>query len=887
MRLIGRRAELARMCERLGPARLGEPGLVVIEGPAGIGKTTLLRAFLSGADDVRVLHATGEETESALSFGVLGQLFHGHAKAWSDPVTAGLDLIGLLGTAEEAAPVVLVLDDAHWADGPSLAALAFALRRLGAERVLCVVVVRDVAAVPARLGRLLTAAGTLRLPLGGLGPAELAELAEAAGGPALSERAAKSLHEHTGGNPLYCTALIAEVPGADLEEPGILLPPPRFYRLSVAQRLASCGVATRRLVEAASVLGSPCSTGDVADLAGLPDPLPPFEEAVGAGLLTEAPGLRITFPHPLVRASVYQDLPPGMRIRLHRRAADLSRDVFHRLNHRIRSAGRADPGLAAETAGYAREQAAAGRWSSAADLLLLATRLCGSARAAVRLRAEAAGALILDGRVAEARRVAEDLPAGAERSSALGQIAASEGRLPEAVTLLTEAWDGLDAGAVPHLATRVAHQMAVLCLMTAQGSLAAEWADRALSLRPGRADVDFTTYCGLTGLGISGQVREGLALTRGLPDPAIASLPELDGLLGRGLLLTCTDDLPGAVRILRGVVLAAQDRSVPFRLLARSMLGQAEFRAGLWDDALLHTETAATAGDDAGQGWLSPVCHALAALVPSARGDWDRAAEHIRRARDRITRCGLAGRAHTALAEAHLAAARADHAGVVAALEPLAAIGVHDIVHEPGVVPWHDLLVDALVSAGEHQQARAVLDPATKLAAACGRHSVLANLERAHGNLLAAEGTPRLAEAAYLAAADHASRVDLPFDRARLDLDHGMFLRRRGRRAAATARLEAARHAFERLGALPYLRRCVRELAACGHTTTAMPRAAIVGLTPQEHAVAMLVQAGLTNQQIAAELLVSVKTIEFHLRNAFAKARVASRAELAAGLRNR
>jgi DNA-binding CsgD family transcriptional regulator len=121
----------------------------------------------------------------------------------------------------------------------------------------------------------------------------------------------------------------------------------------------------------------------------------------------------------------------------------------------------------------------------------------------------------------------------------------------------------------------------------------------------------------------------------------------------------------------------------------------------------------------------------------------------------------------------------------------------------------------------------------------------------------------------------------MPFDRALLEAAYGRFLRRTGRRSAAVAHLEAARAGFADLGALPYLERCDHELAACGRTPakrTVGPRAT---LTPQELAVARLVASGRTNRQAAAELVVSIKTIEYHLGNAYAKLGMTSRTQLA------
>jgi DNA-binding NarL/FixJ family response regulator len=161
---------------------------------------------------------------------------------------------------------------------------------------------------------------------------------------------------------------------------------------------------------------------------------------------------------------------------------------------------------------------------------------------------------------------------------------------------------------------------------------------------------------------------------------------------------------------------------------------------------------------------------------------------------------------------------------------------------------------------------------------------VLANVGRARGNLCFARRDGAAAEAAFRTGLDHAAQVSVPFDRARLELAYGEFLRRAGKRAAAAQHLQAAQAALRRLGARLYLDRCGSELAACGRTPSSTPQPRASGLTPQEHTVARLASQGLTNGQIARRLVLSVKTIEYHLSHAYAKLNVTSRVALAAAL---
>jgi DNA-binding CsgD family transcriptional regulator len=239
-----------------------------------------------------------------------------------------------------------------------------------------------------------------------------------------------------------------------------------------------------------------------------------------------------------------------------------------------------------------------------------------------------------------------------------------------------------------------------------------------------------------------------------------------------------------------------------------------------------------------------------------------------------------------ALAQAQPAAARGDHAAVLRALEPVLAPDPRDGLDEPGFWPWPAMYADALVSAGRLAQADAFLRRHEELALARGRGSSIAMLARVRGRLEAAAGHPDAAEAAFRQALEHLERLGLPFPRALTELAYGQSLRRQGHRRAAADRLQAARERFADLRAQPYLERCDRELSACGLTPVKRHDVDPSQLTAQEAAVARLVAAGMSNRQVAAELFISVKTVQFHLTHIYSKLKVASRTELAARLRD-
>jgi predicted ATPase len=239
---VGRRAELALLRDRLAAAIRNEPAVVQVEGPPGIGKTALVDRFLAEATDIteitaadpagpapRVLRVSGDESETLLPYGVVEQLARVAGPAGApltvaddlatpdgvpldDPVTVGTRILRVFDVLGRGGPLILVIDDAHWADLPSLRALIFALRRMVADQLLALVVTRDdaVPLLPGGLRRLVTGHRGTVLRLAGLGEDELRDLAALLGveGAGPTVRAARTLREATGGSPLHARALL-------------------------------------------------------------------------------------------------------------------------------------------------------------------------------------------------------------------------------------------------------------------------------------------------------------------------------------------------------------------------------------------------------------------------------------------------------------------------------------------------------------------------------------------------------------------------------------------------------------------------------------------------------------------------------------------------------
>ncbi|WP_369252214.1 LuxR C-terminal-related transcriptional regulator [Streptomyces sp. R41] len=602
----------------------------------------------------------------------------------------------------------------------------------------------------------------------------------------------------------------------------------------------------------------------------------------------EVPGRPVIgFPHPLVHAAVYHQLGPSRRAALHLRAAGVVTGEAQRLRHRALAVAGPDAALSAELAALGRRFAAEGTWADAAGQLAAAARLSTDTATYERCTLEAVECGLLAGDVPDvgevARRIGRFAPGG-WRSYLLGRLSLFD--LDRAKALLTDAWQRCDPEAEPVLGARIAGQFAALHGSMSHGTEMAAWADLALRLAPDDTATDMIRFLRLTGLAMSGHASQALAALGPLPDPALASPAQLEELLGRGSLREFTGDLTGAVRDLSGVFGACHGRAASFRVVAATALASAEYRAGRWDDAIVHSDLALSLAADTDQPHIALFCRMLATQVHSARGAFGKAQAHARVAREYARGDHVNPALWAALAEGCLARAQGHPEDVVVALEPLLGLGPRGDFEEPGTVSWADLLADAWSALGEEKRAAQVLAPYEVLATQRGHHGALLAAARARGTLEAARGDTATAERAFRSALKHAAHVEAPFDRALLHLAYGGFLRRTGKRSRAGEQLQRARDLLVRLDAAPDLARCERELAACGlRPAEREPRMRGANLlTPQELAVARLVCSGLTNRQVARELVISVKTVEYHLGRIFPKLGVDSRTRLAAVL---
>ena len=353
-----------------------------------MGKSSLLAKFVPAVGGAAVLRASGDEGESKLGYGVISQvvsaarslgvatpaLLRGELVDSVDPLAVGAELLSVFDALGRSGQLtLLVVDDLHWSDPPSARALLFCLRRLVADRVLVVVTARPGQLAGLGEGWYRFVAGderATRLQLDPLGTAELVELSLELGTGQLSGRAAALLLEHTGGNPLYCVALLQELGAGQLDR--VHGPPrvPRDLASLLLARVSRLQPAAQDLVMAVAVLGPRSPLRLAGELAGIDDPQVAVEEAVESSVLVQVPGELgddVSFVHPLVRSAVYHDLGIARRAALHRRAASLLGGE-RSLAHRVAAAAGPDEALAVDLEEAARAAQSSGRTALAASL---------------------------------------------------------------------------------------------------------------------------------------------------------------------------------------------------------------------------------------------------------------------------------------------------------------------------------------------------------------------------------------------------------------------------------------------------------------------------------------------------------------------------------------
>jgi DNA-binding CsgD family transcriptional regulator len=912
--LIGRDAELERVEEFLDAIGSG-PAALLIEGEAGIGKTTLFDQGLvsAAADGQRVLRCRPGERETQMAYAALGDLLADVPESAMAGLPApqrralevallraepdgeqslqravGLGLLGVLRTLATDAPMLLAIDDAQWLDHPSEGALAFVARRLQDERVglLCVRRGSDGDA-PLGLDVALPAARFDRMALHGLDAGELELLLRSSLEVPLSRRTLERVRNAAGGNLFYAL----EIGRALLErgeplDPGQELPIPANLQELVRRRLGSLQPDARAAAVVASALSRPTvRVVDAALVAGGGNPA--AAGAVEAGVL-ERNGERLAFAHPLLATVAYQLLSPAERRSLHARLASILDDPEERARHLALSAEEPDEQVAAALQAAARRAAARGAPDAAADLMEQARRLTPAGDGDERRRRgiEAAERHFEAGEVGHARALLEEVvresPHGDGRARALvrlGWVCAHE----EGFSVGADVFFAALAEPTDDLRLRIEILEGLgWCLHSTRSVPAAlEYARSALELAERLGDstvlagalalVAFLDTLGGDGVAMA-TIERALSLEHAPPWSQVLGRPDWI----HGLLVGWSGAHASARDVLSVLHREALDRgdehSLPFILFA---LARFEFLAGDWAAAQRHAHECQDASMRNGQVGERPFSFAMEAIVEAHLGrvEFARAKieEGLRLAENRGTQSAelelLATRGFLELSLADAAAAESTLDGVA---ERARATGFL----EPALFRFHGDRIEAKVALGHREEAGRLISDLEQLGRTLDRAWPLAVAARGRGMLCSALGDANAASAALAEALVLHERVDEPFERARTLLVLGTVQRRERKKRPARESLEAAFETFQSLGAALWAARARSELARVGG------RASTTGLTATEERVAELLAAGLTYRQAADALFVSPKTVQWNVSKIYRKLGIHSRAEL-------
>jgi DNA-binding CsgD family transcriptional regulator len=888
---VGRRVELTAISAAARSATDNRPSVVWIEGDAGSGKTSLLRHALRDLPQgFTVVTAEADEFASDISFNLLEQLGVRQATA---VFPAGLELLEYLGRLQSAGPVAVAVEDLHWADPESRAALLVAARRFSQDRVLMVVTSRAQPSPDDGWERFrCDPSRCLVVPMTPLSLAEVSEMARASG-VSLSPAAAERLYRHTGGHPLYTRTLLSEFSPAQLAGSGGNLPVPRSLASATVARLAELPQSARSLAAALAVLNHGAPLQVVARVGGVNEPSRALDSLVSTGFVTwqasNGQGL-LDFTHPIYRAAVYRDLAPSRRQELHRAAADVIGG--RALAHRVAATDTADDALADEVEAIAADEARGHHFGTAAAHLLSASQLSSAPEQAEARLLRAARLLLAAGQTAQVNALQvqiEECPLGPARSLVLGMVAWDHGEPVLAEKLLTEAAGLGSAGqlspgyaAETETAADALAQLSVIYVAQVRAGEAVDAAAAALAYGPVAPSVERTA---------SMSAAFGAAMLRGAPagleclsgrltaDPERAEPADVDLVITRGTLHRYAGHVASGITDLRAAVRLARQVATTQLPRAHLHLSQLLFDAGEWDEALVQGRVALSLLSDERRTWVEAQVHATLSRLLASRGQWAEAEAQLAAAQTAARELGTPEALGTAMqAQAALARVRNEPAKVVQALQLQASSEDYGWSKISSLV-WTPPFIAALLDLGEVEAAREQLSR-FRQAAAERDLNLPARIMALQAYLSAAEGRTEQAVAEYRQSIELIG-PDVPLlDRAFIHHGFGHLLQARGERREAVDQLREAYNLFTSVGAAPYVQRVEEALALTGIGAPAAARRSPLDLTDREGDVVSLVAKGLSNREIAGQLYVSVNTVEYHLRNVFAKLGISSRREL-------
>ncbi len=894
---------------------------LVLEGEAGMGKTTLWRAGVAGAEaqGLRVLQAVPAETETALSFSGIGDLLDpvldealaalpaGQKRALAralvldeddgpppDAHAVGVALLGGLRALAEQRPVVVAVDDVQWLDAASSAGLAYAVRRLRAERV-GVLLSRRSGLESALVDDVRRTFPDGRFTTVAVGPLDLGALHHVVQdhlGVALPRPLLAEVHGAAGGNPFYAIEIVRMLRGSGISvEAGQPLPVPESLHELVHARLLALPPESRNFLLAAAAHAHPTiSLTETVSGVSASDGLPPALDA----RIVELEGERIRFTHPLLVAGAYETADPLRRREIHARLAELLEEPEARAWQLAASVEQPDAGVATVLEDAAQHARARGAPRPAALLLERAAALTpaedaeGLRRRLVQAAYDHHGAGDTERALGLVRPASESTPKGPARAAllvALARFRSYDNDVRGASTLYREAIAEAESGS---LGEAYAQEGLAGTLFRLREGLA-----EAVDVSGAAADT--ARRQGATQLEAEALATQAVsAAALGRPDAgavADASVALQHACLNRPVLrqplfaATCArfwlGDLDGAFAAYDAMATAAHElgdeSSLPYTYV---MLSQIECARGRLVEARTVAETGRAVAEQAGQRSLVAYTLAVRALADAHLGDIESAGTSSDRALELAHETsGIPAWIFATWAAGHLKLGQGDPAAAVSILRPLVEHHLREEIHGPGAVPFMPDAIEALAASGAFDEAATLLDAYAESAERLALSRALGVVHRLRGVLLAVRDDPSSALLELELAVNSLGAPDEELDRARSQLALGATQRRLKRRREARATLEEALVVFERIGAALWADRARAELKRISGRASS-PGA----LTPAEERIATLVAEGKTNREVAATLYLSERTVEGHLSHVFGKLGIRHRTEVARAL---
>jgi DNA-binding CsgD family transcriptional regulator len=921
--ILGRDLELGVVSGFLDRIESG-PVALVIDGPAGIGKTTV---WLAGVADAinrgyRVLTSRGAESEARLSYAALGDLLgdvpETSLSGMPTPLRLALDTAFLRaevpgGSLDQRAvalaaglvlrrlaadaPLMIAIDDLQWLDRPSIRVLSFVLRRLSDERVGVFVSVRQGSGSkgdPVDLDRAI--ARTTHLAVGPLPPEPLARILRDRTSRSLPHPVVIRLHRVSGGNPLFAIemARAAASDGVHADPDGVWAVPEDLQQL-LSARLAALALSARESMLAIAASSQP-TWELVLEIAGSSErTLAALARAETTGVIERAGG-RVRFSHPLLGSTVYLSAPPHARRAVHVRLAALTSDPEERARHLALGADGPNPEVAIALDEAARRARARGAPDAAADLAELACRMTGPAdEADLRRRRLHAAEYRFDagdaaGAIGLLRDTVAACPPGPERAEMLYRLASMSwmnlvhGVRSPCEQALAEAGDdpGLQ-GEIHHVLAWVSFYLGDLDEALAEAHKAAD--DVASVADPAaRADaiavLAFVQY--LRGDTDHAALSEAIALQ----DVAMSG-----GSWTEGSVYTTPRSILGLALMWAGRLDEARDVLVKelaeyerrgmytVRQEVLCYLAELECRAGRWPLAAQYADEAMDIVQESGQTATQSHVVLFNQAWPAAHlGEVDLARQHATSGlRFAQANDDLFNAAWSRAVLGFLDLSLSDFEAARQNLEP--AVRYLERLHsaEPAIIPCVPDLVEALVGLGQFGEAERLVGRLEEQARALDRVWAHATAFRGRALIAAARGDLAEAQRAAEASVEVLEGFVQPFETARSTLVLGQIHRRTKRKRLAREYLERAHEAFTALGARLWADRARAELARIGGRPSTP-----FELTETERKIAALVARGHTNQEAADALFISPSTVQANLKRVYQKLDVRSRTELAA-----